>query len=308
MARGFTLFICETSSYNLRVELSKHKNHRNAAYLAWLRKQKGVISGKKAECAHHIRLGTNGGSSLKPSDYFCIPLLNEFHTSGLFAIHGIGEGTFLELFKLNEKKLFIEFLSKYLKEKFKTDVEIKSTDENHVIAALIGLIEEVTTKKDRASKPKSKKSITENEFYQKSKEEKRVRDKEMRAQIKEEAKLNPVENTSPTFKGNEFYEKAKELKRIQDRELRAKNKSTAKKPKKSSTTKSDYYEKAKEYKRQRDKDLRAELKLKQKENPSVQSASQTEYYEKAKELKRARDKEFRQKLKELRKESLSNPL
>jgi hypothetical protein len=285
------------------VELSKHKNHRNAAYLAWLRKQKGVVSGKKAECAHHIRLGTNGGSSLKPSDYFCIPLLNEFHTSGLFAIHGIGEGTFLELFKLDEKKLFIDFLSRFLKEKHKTDVEIKSDDDNYVIAALIRLIEEVTTKKDRASKPKNKKSITENEFYQKSMEDKRIRDKELRAQLKEEAKLNPIENTSPTFKGNEFYEKAKELKRIQDRDLRAQMKSTAKKPKKSSTLKSDYYEKAKEYKRQRDKELRAELKLKQKATPSVKSTSQTEYYEKAKELKRARDKEFRQRLKEQRKKA-----
>lgn len=276
------------------MELSKHKNHRNNAYLAWLRKQKCAITGQKAQCAHHIRLGTNGGSSLKPSDYFCIPLLNEFHTSGLFALHIIGEGTFFELFKLNRNQLFIGYLKKYLKDKFKKEVEPQSTDENEIIAFMIQLIEELTPKRDTPKK--AKKSITENEFYQKSMELKKLRDRELRAQIKEDSITNSLpKSTASSFKGNEFYEKAKELKRIQDRELRQKMKSTAKKQK-VSTTQSEYYEKAKEFKRVRDKELRAELKLSQKKTTKKNSA-QSEYYEKAKEYKRVRDKELRAELK-----------
>ena len=82
------------------MEFSKHKNHRNPNYLIWLREQPCVASGEKAQCAHHVRLGTNGGSSLKPSDYFCIPLIHEYHTTGLFAIHVVGEDTFLNQSRL----------------------------------------------------------------------------------------------------------------------------------------------------------------------------------------------------------------
>lgn len=272
------------------MELSKHKNHRNADYLSWLRKERCLISGRKAQCAHHIRLGTNGGSGLKPSDYFCIPLLNEYHSTGLFAIHGIGEATFFEMFSLNKGKLFVSYLRKFLLDKFKLDIEVSSTDDDKLIARMIGLVEELTPKSESALKKiRPKKSITENEFYQKSKELKRSKDKELR----QNQKLSIKKANKDNFQ-SEYYEKAKELKRIQDKEYRATLKLSPK-TKKISITKSEYYENAKKLKRTRDKEFRASLKLSQKTEKI--SATESEYYQNAKELKRIRDKEFRQKLK-----------
>ena len=265
------------------MELSKHKNHRDASYLSWLRKQECVISGQKAQCAHHIRLGTNGGSSLKPSDYFCIPLLNEYHTTGLFAIHIIGEDSFLTQFRLNKNELFIGYLKKYLIEEFNTYIQLEDLYGESLIAYMIKLIEEKgptfdkARKKAKSKKTKSssisKKSITENEFYQKAKEEKKVRDRQLRMKLKEadkdsEKDFSPIlkKKTSKsvsTFKGNEYYEKSKELKRLRDKEMRDK------------------------------------LKLSQKVNKK--NNAQTEIYQQAKEKKRIKDKEFRQKLKEQRK-------
>ena len=124
------------------MELSKHKNHRNLKYLNWLRKQPCVVSGDKAQCAHHIRLGTNGGSSLKPSDYFCIPLLNEYHTTGSYAIHVVGENTFLKQLKLDRNKLFIQFLKQYLVEEFTVYFQLENLSDEVLISHLINLIEE----------------------------------------------------------------------------------------------------------------------------------------------------------------------
>jgi hypothetical protein len=296
------------------MELSKHKNHRNATYLGWLRKQECVISGTKAQCAHHIRLGTNGGSSLKPSDYFCIPLLNEYHTTGLFAIHIIGEDSFLSQFRLNKEELFIGYLKQYLIEEFNTYVQLDEMKGETLLAYMINLIEEQgprfdkprkkTKSKSKTASNVKKLSVTEDEFYQKAKEEKRNRDRQLRMSLKED-KSSKV---SSSLKGNEYYEKAKELKRIQDKELRKQMKSstskaktikTSAKKKKISATESDFYERAKELKRQNDKELRA--KLKQSQNKKELSPAQVEYHQQTKELKRIRDKEFRQKMKEQRK-------
>ena len=243
------------------MELFKHKNHRNSKYLNWLRQQNCVVSGKKAQCAHHIRLGTNGGSSIKPSDYFCIPLLNEFHTTGPDALHIIGEETFLKQFKLNKIQLFNYFLKKYLKEEFNTLIDLNDQTELSLLKILIELIE-----KEGPSIPKTKKkkpSIAIDPAYQKAKEIKKAKDKEIRQSLN-------------TFKGNEFYEKAKELKRQRDKELRQSiNKKTTQK--KSSNT--EYYLKAKEAKKEQNK----EFKEKQKQ---LMSAYRKEQYKKLKELKK----------------------
>lgn len=240
------------------MELSKHKNHRSAKYLNWLRQQNCAVSGLKAECAHHIRLGTNGGTSLKPSDYFCIPLLNEYHVSGPEALHVIGEDTFLARFGLDPQELFIKYLKKFLIETFEIYYMLENRSKEETIDDLIGLIVNKLPKMDRPSKKrpsiqskaksiskeKPAPSITENEFYQKAKELKKERDKELRQKLKAQASKNP----SPSFKGNEFYEKSKELKRERDKELRAKLKN------------SDHYEAAKAKKRMMDKEFRKKAK------------------------------------------------
>jgi hypothetical protein len=92
----------------------KLRAHRNPDYLNWLRLNPCVISHEPAEVVHHVRLGTNGGMGLKPSDYFCIPLLNNYHTTGKDAVHMIGEKSFIEKFNLDYEALFIHYLKKYL--------------------------------------------------------------------------------------------------------------------------------------------------------------------------------------------------
>lgn len=231
------------------MKLAMHRNHRNSKYLKWLRTQNCVVSGEKAQCAHHIRLETNGGSGLKPSDYFCIPLKNEYHTTGAHALHIIGEDTFFKQFKLNRDELFLKFLKGFLKEEHNIVVEFNDSSDEDVITFIITLLEENSSQPEKKAKKaasktkpsKPKVSITENEFYQKAKEAKRVQDKILRDQLKSEK----PKVSSPTFKGNEFYEKAKEAKRAQDKLLREKLKSNQVKQK-VSVTESEFYQKAKE--------------------------------------------------------------
>lgn len=192
------------------MRLSKHKAHRNIKYLNWLREQKCVVSGKKAQCAHHIRLGTNGGTSIKPSDYFCIPLRNEFHTTGGRALHIIGEETFLEEFKLDKKLLFIEFMKSYLQEKFDIFYMLENKTHEDAILELITLIELNRPKNKSPKKKKAKKSISDDPYYQEAKELKRKKDKELRAKLKD--------------KDDDFYQMAKEINRARQKEYRDKNK------------------------------------------------------------------------------------
>lgn len=249
--------------------LSKHKNHRNPKYLDWLRGQKCAVSGSPAECAHHIRLGTNGGTGIKPSDYFCLPLLNEFHTTGPDALHIIGEETFLTKYGIEPMELFAKYLKDYLSEKHDVLYGLESRTTETAIAQMIELIE---------SKGPSLKSSP-------SKKKKKKKSKE-----------GP---SAPKISDSEFYEKAKELKNQRDRELREKLKSKGPGPKKSSFKGNDAYEKAKEMKRERDKELRAKLKKSAKKvSKTTKDLVSSELYEKAKEYKKAREKELRQKLKE----------
>ncbi|MCO4754513.1 MAG: DUF968 domain-containing protein [Bacteriovoracaceae bacterium] len=225
------------------MELSKHRAHRNQKYLSWLRQQNCVIAGTKAQCAHHIRLGTNGGAGLKPSDYFCIPLLNEYHTTGSSALHIIGEETFLSSFSLNPKELFLSYLKQFLAQTYDLSISVDKKSLEQAIAEHIELIEKQRPNTDKATKkPKKKKeepkvaapSITENEYYQKAKELKRERDKELRKKLKEQNSSRPKQklpsrklvSSKPkqSLKGQEFYEKAKEARKQQEKEYREKNK------------------------------------------------------------------------------------
>lgn len=242
------------------MKYSDFKNHRNNGYMAWLRTKNCVVTGSKAQCAHHIRLGTNGGSSLKPSDYFCIPLENEYHTHGPLAVHKIGEDTFLKKFKLNKEELFIGYLSEYLKESYQIVIELKGLEP---VKALAILIEEIERRRPAKKVSKTKKTVkpkndqekikapkpSETEFYQKAKELKRVRDKELRDSLKAQKPKVKVKVSSPksktSVKDDPFYQKAKELKREQDKALRKAMKEEQK-SKSQPVGDIDYYAKIKE--------------------------------------------------------------
>jgi hypothetical protein len=45
--------------------------------------------------AHHVRIGTDGGMGMKPSDFFCIPLCDAHHKE----LHQHGERTFETKFR-----------------------------------------------------------------------------------------------------------------------------------------------------------------------------------------------------------------
>lgn len=203
------------------MELSKHKAHRNQKYLSWLRQQTCVVSNKKAECAHHIRLGTNGGTGIKPSDYFCLPLLNEYHTTGSSALHIIGEESFLKLFRLEPVTLFTKFLKDFLASEYDILYSLEKSDQKKCLSELIEIIESKNIKKAKKktvvkSKIKAPKIKTEKEkeFYEIAKAMKRANDKELRDKLKQE--------TDP--KQSEFYQKAKEAQKLKQKEYRDKNK------------------------------------------------------------------------------------
>lgn len=205
------------------MKLANHQNHRNTKYLNWLRTQSCVISSRKAQCAHHVRLGTNGGTSLKPSDYFCIPLLHEYHTTGSFALHIIGEESFFNHFKLSATELFLKYLIKYADEKLSLNFNLEKLSNEEAITLVINGIEQRDMPikrikvKRKVEKHEKAPSIKGNPFYEKSKELKRARDKKLRNEIKKnKVKLRP--------QNSEFQEKMKEEKKLQDRERRFKNK------------------------------------------------------------------------------------
>jgi len=245
------------------VELFKHNNHRNLKYLSWLRKRACVASQSKAEVAHHIRLGTNGGKGLKPSDYFCVPLTNEYHTTGLWAIHVVGEDTFLRSFRLNKVKIFIIQLQDYLKEKYKVIPYLEGLEDLRAIEFLINEIElrredDQPLKKVKIKRPKT-------EFYEKSKELKRSFDKKMRENLKETqnkitTEQKPFKISPPKQSETEFYQIAKEAKKKIAKDFRTKMKGLMPKQKTPKASESEFYQKAKEAKRALDKKFRDKLK------------------------------------------------
>ncbi len=210
------------------MQLYKHGNHRNLKYLAWLRKQNCVVSNISADVAHHIRLGTNGGQGLKPSDYFCVPLTDELHTTGNLAVHRIGEESFLRDNEIDKEEIFLFYLSSYALETFDFKINSKASTLEK-IELVINEIEKHNNPAKRAKKTKSKTktktdskpkvSITESAHYQKAKELKKAKDKELRLKLKEEKPKVKV-----TFSGNDYYESAKELQKEYAKKIRDENK------------------------------------------------------------------------------------
>ena len=205
------------------MELAKHKTHRNNKYLNWLRSQKCVVTDQTAECAHHIRLGTNGGTGLKPSDYFCLPLKNEYHTTGAKALHMIGEETFLNEFRINPITTFIKQLKQFLQDEYQIIYTLTKKNEKDILAELIEIVETKNTK-TKPTKKKTKKKVKvvkeksdkEKEFYEVAKAVKRARDKELRQKLKESA-------SQPDDK----FLKLKEEQKQKQKEFRDKNKKKA---------------------------------------------------------------------------------
>lgn len=206
------------------MEFSKFKNHRNIKYLNWLRKQDCVIAGRVSDITHHVNMGTNSGKGIKASDYFCIPLLNEFHTTGLWAVHTIGEISFFENFKLDRDELFIGFLTRYLEEVL--SFEIPETEYQDTQSEVFALTEYIELTTPSIIKPqKLKKRIT----------------KKKKAVSAFVSDFKPVQKKKVKISETDYYKKAKELKKIHDKVMRDKNK------KKMSDYRKEQYRKGQEY-------------------------------------------------------------
>lgn len=301
-------------------------------YLSWLRKQKCVVSGELAQVAHHVRLGTNGGKGIKPSDYFCIPLLNEYHTHGTHALHIIGEESFFRIFRLDKIKLFKDQLEGFLLEQFKVKIDISALNSQLAITRLIEEIEKQrpAQEKNRLNKPKAikekplgpKVKITDSEFYQKAKEKKKVYDKKLREQMKGSRPFNNIEKKDSYNKviknkkkvsitDTEFYQKAKEEKKAHDKKLREQMKESRplrnrekkdsyhkviKNKKKASITDTEFYQKAKEARKVYEKEQRNFLKSKTRAK-GLESIEESDTYIKLKKEKALKEKALRDQLK-----------
>ena len=82
---------------------------RSTAHLKWLRGHLCAIEGKhkcdsKIEAAH-VRIGTDGGTSIKPSDGWTIPLGSGAHREQ----HAIGEQSFEKRYGIRMKALAEEY-------------------------------------------------------------------------------------------------------------------------------------------------------------------------------------------------------
>lgn len=77
---------------------------RDAAYRAWIRRLPCSICAAlwRVEAAH---TGSDGGMSMKSSDYSCIPLCRSCHTAGKGAYHQIGRRTFERIYGIDLQAL-----------------------------------------------------------------------------------------------------------------------------------------------------------------------------------------------------------
>lgn len=82
---------------------------RSPAHRSWVRSHACCACGssQNIECSH-VRLGTDGGMGLKPSDEWTISLCRTCHSMS----HNVGEATFARENKIDLKALAQEFIKK----------------------------------------------------------------------------------------------------------------------------------------------------------------------------------------------------
>lgn len=79
---------------------------RSPAHRSWVRGHACSACGSTAaiECAH-VRIGTDGGLGMKPSDRWTISLCKDCHARQ----HAMGEATFEQAYRINMKELAAAF-------------------------------------------------------------------------------------------------------------------------------------------------------------------------------------------------------
>lgn len=97
---------------------------RSANHLNFIRSQPCIVTGQKS-VACHIRILSDGGTSIKPSDYFCINLCNDLHRQQ----HILGEITFYQKWSLNPFKIAKDLVLMTHCKKVKNDIIIHLLEE-----------------------------------------------------------------------------------------------------------------------------------------------------------------------------------
>jgi len=88
------------------MNLQKPKRYESEDYLAFIRQQTCVVSGKRPCDPHHTRAG---GLSTKCSDHLTVPLYREFHGE----CHQIGRKTFQAKYNIDFTECQLELMRKY---------------------------------------------------------------------------------------------------------------------------------------------------------------------------------------------------
>lgn len=93
--------------------------YRSDSYRKWIRGHECLV--KSAECkgpmeAAHIRIGTDGGTGFKPSDWWTLPLCDKHH-----AEQHTGERSFYAKYKLDPKPIAMTFWHRS-SHRFKTEM------------------------------------------------------------------------------------------------------------------------------------------------------------------------------------------
>lgn len=113
-----------------KILIPKNKRKENSNYLDFIRAQKCLVSHQKNVVAHHVRMfDAESGMGGKPSDYKAVPLTNEHHTHGPFALHRIGEKEFWKKYQIDPYEKIIELLKLYLLTFYSLESDFETVEE-----------------------------------------------------------------------------------------------------------------------------------------------------------------------------------
>ncbi len=66
-----------------------------------------------------MRIDGNAGTGMKPSDHFCVPLINLYHT-GVLGIHKVGTKSFLDIYEIDIYRELHRLAGKYIEKSGRT--------------------------------------------------------------------------------------------------------------------------------------------------------------------------------------------
>ena len=113
---------------------------RDPAYRAWIRTLPCTICGAvwRVEAAH---TGCDGGMSMKPSDYSCIPLCRNCHTVGRGAYHHIGKLAFEQKWGIDCVELVRELNIAWTAKKSYAHEDAPAEERNETLEPAVSFVE-----------------------------------------------------------------------------------------------------------------------------------------------------------------------